>query len=119
MVGKHFANLPSRLVKDIRDQDSAGKGRVYYPGILAKSGSKRLIVEVKSEYTYKHALEHNPNKLFAGTARAKECGADFVLIVVRPNSRFCYLTVNPRRVPTKDRLNKYVLNAWALTSRTE
>lgn len=92
--------------------DAQGAERRYYPDILAKTGSKRFIIEVKSEYTYKHALEHNPRKLFAGTARAKSCGADFVLIVVHPNSRFCYLAVNPRRVPTKDRLSKQVLAAW-------
>jgi Holliday junction resolvase/Zn finger protein HypA/HybF involved in hydrogenase expression len=72
-----------------------GKSKIYYPDIIARKGNKKLLIEVKSTYTFKWTCHNQPRKLFAGTKWAIARSADFLVIVVNPNKCKMLIFKNP------------------------
>lgn len=78
--------------------DALGIERKYYPDLAAVQGKRRLLIEVKSTYTFKWTRDNYPEKYLAGTAWASARGIDYVVLVMVPNKPIAYSFVNPKSV---------------------
>lgn len=77
-------------------KSSTRKWRKYYPDIKAVKNGKRLVIEVKSTYTFKWTRDNCPEKLFAGTKWARSKHATFLVVIVIPNKKKFMIFKNPR-----------------------
>lgn len=73
------------------------KPRLYFPDAKAVKEGRRLVVEVKSEYTFNWTKANMLKKFWAGTAHAKEHGAEYIVCVVYPKRNLMKVLVNPER----------------------
>lgn len=78
--------------------NSEGKRKKYYPDIKAWRGKRRLLVEVKSAYTFNWTKSTCPEKLFAGTRSALKQGADFVVWVIDTRTKTFREIKNPSKL---------------------
>lgn len=78
--------------------DDKGKARKYYPDMYAKVGDTKLVLEVKSTYTFSWTKRTCPEKFWAGTYWSQSRGADYVVAIIKPGSGKMLLFVNPKRL---------------------
>lgn len=74
---------------------SKGKLRHYYPDIKAKLGSRKIVVEVKSTYTFNWTKSNQPKKLFAASQHYMSKGLNFYIFIVYPNKNIAKIIKNP------------------------
>lgn len=83
--------------KGITYKDSLGKERLYFPDIKAQRGDRRLVIEVKSVYTFNWTKANAHTKFYAGTKWAAANGADYIVCIVEPRRNLMRVLVNPTR----------------------
>lgn len=59
-----------------------GKNKYYFPDIRATKNGRKLLIEVKSEYTFNWTKSQAPKKLFAATKHAESHDAEFLIMTV-------------------------------------
>lgn len=72
-----------------------GRMRNYYPDLLIVKGKKRIVVEVKSDYTMNLDVTLNVRKFLAATKRARSRGAEFWLLCYVGNKKRLVIAKNP------------------------
>lgn len=85
----------STKASGIKYVDKNGSSRRYYPDIKAVKGERKLVVEVKSEYTFNWTKTNCPEKLFSGTKYALSNNADYLVCIIYPKENYFKLIVNP------------------------
>lgn len=75
-----------------------GKRRMYFPDIRAVKGKKRLLIEVKSTYTFHWTVQNCPDKLIQATRYAEEKGVIFYVIIVDPSKMEAKVITNPKSI---------------------